>query len=418
MVVYIKLIFLLKNILRLLYRIKKLCKAANITETEKIAMAVTVQEALELDILKGFRLIAGKKGLSKKITHVAVWDYELGDIIEKNFSRGDFALSTLVAIKNNIEALYDVVKIMIKVGITCLAIKDIYVSEIPEAVIKLADKEHFPIMMFSDTFTEDVIVHVNHAITDKSENENVASHVHNILYKDLNELTIRHIARRININFKDKNIVAFCKRRDGKPIGLKRTFEKEIEDSACKVISYEDGYLFINTFEEGNEKELTGTVTRRLKWCGIDEKNYVIGVSCLYDNLGKLDKSIQESRYACRHSVTYNKDISFFHEIGINKIILPLLDNPWVLKYYDEMIKPLIDYDKNHETELLSTAVKYVEHNGDIKAVAEELYQHGNTIRYRIDKINKILFMDYKSEHFYEELAMAVRIYTLIHGAL
>jgi hypothetical protein len=381
-------------------------------------MAVTVQEALELDILKGFKLIAGKKGLSKEITHVAVWDYELGDIIEKNFSRGDFALSTLVAIKDNIEALYEVVKIMIKVGITCLAIKDIYVKEIPENVIKLADKEHFPIMMFSGTFTEDVIVHVNHAINDKKESENVAAHVHNILYKDLNELTIRQLARKININFKDKNIVAFCKRVDGRSVGLKYTFEKEIEDAACKVIPYQAGYLFINTFEDGCEKELNKAVIRRLKWCSIDEKDYIVGVSGLYDSIGMLDKSIQESLYAYKHSVTYHKDISFFHEIGINKIILPLLDNPWVLKYYDEMIKPLIEYDSNHETELLTTAVKYVEHNGDIKAVAEELYQHGNTIRYRIDKINKILFKDYKSEHFYEELAMAVRIYTLLSSAL
>jgi predicted transcriptional regulator len=137
-------------------------------------MAITVYEALELEILKGFKVIAGKKGLSNKITHVAVWDYETGDLIAENFSQGDFALSSLVAIKDSIEELYGIVERMIAVGISCLAIKDIYFKHIPDEVIKLADKKHFPIMIFSNTFTEDVIVYVNKAIDEKEEYENLA----------------------------------------------------------------------------------------------------------------------------------------------------------------------------------------------------------------------------------------------------
>ena len=138
----------------------------------------------------------------------------------------------------------------------------------------------------------------------------------------------------------------------------------------------------------------------------------------MHENLTSLNNSIQESLYAFKYSMIYKKDISFFHEIGINKMILPILDNPWVLKYYNKMIEPLIVYDKNNETELLKTAVKYVENNRDIKATAEELFQHGNTVRYRIDKINKIFSEHCKSEHFYEELAVSVRIYTLLNGSL
>ncbi len=381
-------------------------------------MAINVQEALELDILNGFKVIAGRNGLANEITHVAVWDYETGDLIAENFSRGDFALSTLVAIKDNIEELYEIVERMIAVGISCLAIKDIYVKEIPRKIIDLADKKHFPIMIFSNTFTEDVIVYVNKAISNKKKYENLALQIDKILYNNLNELSIRKIARKININFKEKNMTAFCRKKNSKFTGVKSFTDKEMEASFSKVILYKDGYLLISTFEEGDEKDIGRTILRRLGWWGFDPKEYVIGVSCLYDNLGSLNMSIQESLFALRHSMIYKKDISFFHEIGINKIILPLLDNPWVLKYYNEMIGPLINYDKNHGTELLITAVKYVEHNGDIKAVAEELFQHGNTIRYRIDKINKVLFKDYKSEHFYEELAMAVRIYTLLHNSL
>lgn len=381
-------------------------------------MGITVQEALELDILEGFNIIAGKKGLSNEITHVAVWDYETGDLIGENFSQGDFALSTLVAIKDRIEELYGIVERMIEVGISCLAIKTIYFNDIPNDVIKLANKKHFPIMVFRDTFTEDVIVYVNKAINEKKEYENLALKIDYILYKDLNDLSIKKIARNININFKEKNIVAFCKKKSNKLRGIKNFSDKEMEEAFTKIIPYKEGYIIINTFEEVEPKDINNTILRRLKWWGFTEKEYVIGVSSLHENLSNLNNSIQESLYAFKYSTTYKKNISFFHEIGVNRIILPILDNPWVLKYYNEMIKPLIVYDKNNETELLKTAVKYVENNGDIKATGEELFQHGNTVRYRIDKINKIFSENYKVEHFYEELALAIRIYSLLSSYL
>ena len=381
-------------------------------------MSITVYEALELDILKGFNVIAGEKGLLNEITHVAVWDYETADIIAENFSRGDFALSTLVSIKDDINKLYEVVGKMIEVGISCLAIKNIYFKEIPEDVIMLANKNKFPIMLFSNTFTEDVIVYVNKAISEKQEYENLDLIIDNILYKNLDDISIRKIARNLNLNFKEKNVAAFCRKRSHKLAGVKDFSHKEMEDSHSKVIHYKEGFIYIATFEEIDIKSLQKTMLRRLNWLGFDLKEYVIGVSGIYEGLGKLNRSIQESLYAFKHSMIYKRDIAFFSEIGINKMLLPLLDNPWVLKYYHEIIEPLIFYDRNNETELLKTAVKYVENNGDIKATAEQLYQHGNTIRYRIEKINKIFLERYNCEHFYEELAVAIRIYNLFNCPL
>ncbi|MFL0252855.1 PucR family transcriptional regulator [Clostridium neuense] len=381
-------------------------------------MAITVKEALNLDILQGFKVIAGNKGLSNKINHVAVWDYETRELIAENFSPEDFALTTLVAIRDKIDELYGAVETMIDVGISCLAIKNIYFDYIPNEVIELANKNNFPIMLFKDTFTEDVIVSVNKAIDEKKEYENLALKIDDILYKNLNDISIKSIARKININFKEHNIVAFCKKKNNKLVEIKSFSDKETEEAFSKVIPYKNGYVLINTFEEASKKDIDKIILRRLKWWGFAEKEYVIGISNLYDNLESLGKAIQESLYAFRYSTMYEKSISFFDEIGINKMMFPILDNPWVMKYYKEMIEPLINYDKNHETELLKTAVRYVENNGDIKATGEELFQHSNTIRYRIERVNKILSENCKTKHFYEELAVAVRIYNLISTSL
>jgi sugar diacid utilization regulator len=307
---------------------------------------------------------------------------------------------------------------MIAVGISCLATKDIYFKDISEDVIKLADKAHFPIMIFSNTFTEDVIVYGNKAINEKKEYENLELIIDNILCKNLGDISMRKIALNINIDFKEKNVIAFCKKKSSKLVGAKDFSHKEIEEDFCKVIQYKDGFVLMNTFREAEQKSIEKIMLRRLNWLGFNQKEYVIGVSSLYESLGSLKSSIQESLYAFKYSIIYKKDISFFREIGINKINFSLMDNPWVLKYYNEVIEPLIIYDKANETELLKTAIKYIENNGDVKATAEELFQYGNTVRYRIDKIDKILFENYKSEHFYEELAVCVRIYNLLINPL
>lgn len=381
-------------------------------------MAITVKEALELDILKGFEVIAGKNGLIKDITNVAIWDYERGELLKENFRAGDFALSTLVAIKDDINELYESVKRMIEIGITCLGIKNIYFDYIPENVINLANKNNFPIMLFSDTFTEDVIVQVNRAITKKKKCENLAFQVDKILYDNLNGEAIKRIAYNINVNFKEINIVAYCKRKNSTLNGVGEFSHDEMQDNHSKVVPYKDGYLVINTFENIDYDDIENIIKRRLEWLGFSHKEYIIGVSNIYNRLKNLDKSIQESLYAFKHSKTYKKEISFFKKIGLNRVFIPILDNPWVKKYYNEVIEPLIKYDKSNDSELLKTAIKYIENNGDIKTTAEELFQHGNTVRYRIDKINKIISAHCKDEHFYEELAVGVRIYTLLSNPL
>lgn len=381
-------------------------------------MAITVKEALELDILKGFEVIAGKNGLIKDITNVAIWDYERGELLKENFRAGDFALSTLVAIKDDINELYESVKRMIDIGITCLGIKNIYFDYIPENVINIANKNNFPIMLFSDTFTEDVIVQVNRAITKKKKCENLAFQVDKILYDNLNGEAIKRIAYNINVNFKEVNIVAYCKRKNSTLNGVGEFSHDEMQDNHSKVVPYKDGYLVINTFENIDYDDIENIIKRRLEWLGFSHKEYIIGVSNIYNRLKNLDKSIQESLYAFKHSKTYKKEISFFKKIGLNRVFIPILDNPWVKKYYNEVIEPLIKYDKSNDSELLKTAIKYIENNGDIKTTAEELFQHGNTVRYRIDKINKIISAHCKDEHFYEELAVGVRIYTLLSNPL
>jgi DNA-binding PucR family transcriptional regulator len=51
----------------------------------------------------------------------------------------------------------------------------------------------------------------------------------------------------------------------------------------------------------------------------------------------------------------------------------------------------------------------FIENDGDLRKTAEELFVHINTVRYRIDKIKKILNLENSSWAFNEQLSLAIK---------
>ena len=153
-------------------------------------------------------------------------------------------------------------------------------------------------------------------------------------------------------------------------------------------------------------------ITNRLNDIGFSNSEFNIGVSSLYHKLDQLYLSISESLYAYTHTLSSTSP-AYFYRIGTNKFLIPVLENPWVKKYFNEMITPLLEYDKQNDANLLQTAIKYVENGGDIKATSKDLFQHTNTIRYRINKINKVLDKVNYIQDFYQELSIAIKLYKL-----
>ena len=52
------------------------------------------------------------------------------------------------------------------------------------------------------------------------------------------------------------------------------------------------------------------------------------------------------------------------------------------------------EYDAQNHTNLEQTALVYVKENMEIAAAAKALFQHPNTVRYRLSKIQRIMGME------------------------
>lgn len=377
-------------------------------------MSITVREAIELKSLRNFKLLAGEHGLDRDIIKIGILDYEKDEYVEKNFDEGEFIISSLLVVKDNPEELEALVKKMISIGIAGLAIKNIYFKEVPQNIIDLCNKEEFPIFVYGDVYYEEVMIDVLEALRLSRERDALSERVEAILYHNLKNRAIEKVAYEMNRSFMDKNIVAYCipkvKKEDMKGFWYKT--EKDYPGS--KIIPFNGGYIFISTFDKIDPLEAEEVVERRIRNSGVDRSKYYIGIGTLHRELGELNYSIREAVYAARFSRIYNNNISKFGGLGANKLILPILDDPWVKRYYEDIILPIMRYDEKNDTQLLETAKIYIEKNGDIKATAEQIFQHGNTVRYRIDRIYKLLEKTNSPINYYEDLAMAIRIYSLL----
>jgi DNA-binding PucR family transcriptional regulator len=77
-------------------------------------------------------------------------------------------------------------------------------------------------------------------------------------------------------------------------------------------------------------------------------------------------------------------------------------------------IGPVIDYDKEHGTQLLETLRAYMECNGNVQEVAGLLHVHKHTVRYRLRRITELTGLDVTRFEDAAQLYLAVRATELL----
>ena len=81
-------------------------------------------------------------------------------------------------------------------------------------------------------------------------------------------------------------------------------------------------------------------------------------------------------------------------EVGAMALIVPGMRRKSVMDFYDANILKLKEYDDRHKTDMVETLIAYTKSEWDISLTATRMYQHDNTIRYRLKKIRQILNID------------------------
>ncbi len=158
-----------------------------------------------------------------------------------------------------------------------------------------------------------------------------------------------------------------------------------------------DLYLFIDDVKRYVLRILAKNETLAM---GVGRKTQ--SIRCLYKS---YDQSKSIAKLQTNKKI--DSDTLFYSDMGIYQLFLGIEDRSIPEEFCKRHLRPLIEYDKENNSDLYDITKSYLSHNGSVKDTANELYVHRNTINYKLKKVEELLNVDLSSLAVRVQLAIA-----------
>ncbi len=146
-----------------------------------------------------------------------------------------------------------------------------------------------------------------------------------------------------------------------------------------------------------------------------DENKLTIGIGRSYDRAQELYKSYGQAKLIVENlRKTNTKNIKHYDDLGLYRILAFEGLQSELIEFCSDTIKPLIEYDKVNNSELIKTLKTYFECDGNMKKISEKMYMHYNTIIYRVQQIKDITGLDLENGDSRLNLEVALKAMDLI----
>lgn len=109
-----------------------------------------------------------------------------------------------------------------------------------------------------------------------------------------------------------------------------------------------------------------------------------------------------------------------FDDTGAYRLLLPAMseDPAELQRFYAETVEPLVAYDEQYDTDLVTTVEAFLDCDGNVAATAQRLFTHRHTIRYRLERVRDLSGLDVGSSDGREKLSLglkAMRVLGIAH---
>lgn len=382
-------------------------------------MSISVREALRLDCFKGARLIAGQSGLDRVINRVSVLESPDLDDFDAVMDKGDFYISSLFAIKDDLEAQLNTFKILVNTSSSGLCLIDLYMDDLSPEIKEFADREAYPVMMISNFVPyAAVITDIMDAIIKHKEDTIAEMTICSLLQPMITAQEVYNTAMNINNKFLDSVGALYLKagaNEEAEIAALKNSFK---EREHWSFLKFDGGTLIIMSFGKESKERINMQLNQVISSIDYYLSDYRLGISRFHRSLSNLNTCVREALLSYEVCEGRSDNKVYYNDLGVYRLLMLIKDEPELKRFHDEIVVPLESYDRQNGTNLLNTAISYVDNDGDVKKTAGHLYQHENTVRYRLNKVKEILDMKEMGGSFYEKLSIAIKIHKILKGHL
>jgi len=356
---------------------------------------------------KGLTLISGANGIRNNISWIYFADcvqcldeeYNISELIHG----GEMVIITNKSLTDDDNKIIDIIKVMYPKKIAAVVINE---NQISKKIADYCEELNLPLFELSVElhlidFSQIVCKRL---IEEESETHSREKLLTSILFVDnFNEYEVTKRATHYGITISGKQAVAIIKTVDlNDPASIKR-IQNLVENEfryydINKLLIYSQFEAIVvmfplDVFGRDSVVHFFEKIADKIR--KDFEIEAYIGIGLGYEYLADVRESYTEAKSALQLiSMEKQKYVLSYNDMGIHSLISQIRSPRTLDNYINDKLGKLIEADKVQDSELCNTLRAYIENNCNSNATAELLFIHRNTMRYRLDKIEKILNVD------------------------
>jgi sugar diacid utilization regulator len=220
---------------------------------------------------------------------------------------------------------------------------------------------------------------------------------------DLEVPDIVRRARRLGTDLSDGAVALCADPGDRAPGRLLASIAAERADALAQTVHDRVYALIPGTLEEARR------VATRLG------RQATVGISSRYSDPAEMRRALEEAELVLEVTAGGRAPE---HEIGggtYRLLFRVLASHPEeVRSFYEDTVAPVVRYDEQYTTDLITTLEAYLAQNCNMNATAAAIYAHRHTVSYRLERVRELTGLDPFTSEDRERLGLGLKAYRII----
>lgn len=374
-------------------------------------MDISLRELFRDSMFDEAEVLAGKNGLSRRCRRVSVFDcpYHETLLAQGIIKTGDLFLSVLEQFRNSQGDLMDFARGLVSYRSAGLLILPTGAVEVlTRQVLDYFDQNDFPVIWLKANISYgDIMAAINNRLRSGDQNEINLSRLNRILRGGVGEAEKRRLLLSINPEFTGLIRSIYVKGEFRSPWFSAKLSEDYAHLQGSCVLFGEYTIILLSGTDQKQLKTNSNMIASRL-----DNyfENYRIGFSRIHP-LREIEEVLHEGELAVKVSDALQVRQQSYDPLLTQQLMFSLRNSAEAREFYKTYVETISSgLSENMLGEYLHTVELFVACKGSYAQVAQELNQHINTVRYRINRVKQILNMEDDTVRFYETISIATKL--------
>ncbi|MCI5857636.1 MAG: PucR family transcriptional regulator ligand-binding domain-containing protein [Agathobacter sp.] len=364
-------------------------------------MGLTIEDMLVVSKDKyRMEFLAGKKGWSNSISWILLIE---DSMVLKDFKGRDLAVTTGLGFDSE-EKMLRLVEELVELHAAGLVINTgQYIFDIPKTVITYCDENDLPLLTVPwSVHIFDMIKDLSIRVFLQSETDEQISNalIHAIETPEAKGIYEKDLLPHFDVDGTFQVVLISTGDLDVMDTVERRRISYQVQNYLENITH--NGHFFyydacfalvLNDVTIAQMKDIIEGFVGRAKR-KLPAKPLYVGVGSLFYDVTSLKLAYERAKAAVNYAIKNKKPLVYFDEMGFYRLLGMVNDQALLKEMGQLVLQPLLEYDEHHNAEYVETLRCYLENNGSVQAVSEQMFTHRNTVIYRINNIKKILETD------------------------